>query len=186
MRKYWVFVVGILLAGMAYATDAEDRKTVTSKKYVDDAIATKQNILEGSADNVVMYTSTPGTVSSKPISGTLTGENIDSSIPTVGAVNTGLNTKQDNIPAGTTADNIVTYSSSAGDVDEHTLYRNNVAYSGQSDGLLQANDANTAIVNGLNGHLSCGGYVNNDSSQPCWLWQINDQASGTIYTPHNN
>ncbi|MBO4582563.1 MAG: hypothetical protein J5714_00700, partial [Alphaproteobacteria bacterium] len=68
MRKYWVFVVGILLAGMAYATDAEDRKTVTSKKYVDDAIATKQNILEGSADNVVMYTSTPGTVSSKAIS----------------------------------------------------------------------------------------------------------------------
>ena len=87
-------LVALFIAIPAFAET--DAKTVTSKKYVDDQIATKQAILNANGtdlrDNVVMYTDTAGEVTSKPISSTLTGNNIDSNLPTVGAVNTGLAT----------------------------------------------------------------------------------------------
>ena len=186
--KLFAFAVCAFVIGTAYATDAEDRKTVTSKKYVDDQIATKQAILNANGtdlrDNVVMYTDTAGEVTSKPISNTLTGNNIDSNLPTVGAVNTGLATKQNEIGAGTAAGNVVTYTGNAGTVGEKAVYNSSATYN--QNALIEANHANTAIRTGLNDHLTCAPNGTDPATGNCWLWQINDQAANTVYTPHNN
>ena len=194
--KLFAFAVCAFVIGGAYATDAEDRKTVTSKKYVDDQIATKQPILNENGtdlrDNVVMYTDTAGEVTSKPISGhlvadTANGETqagIDNNIPTVGAVNTGLATKQDEIGAGTAAGNVVTYTGNAGTVGEKAVYNSSATYN--QNALIEANHANTAIRTGLNDHLTCAPNGIDPVSNNCWLWQINDQAANTVYTPHGN
>ena len=184
--KLFAFVMCVFVIGTAYATDAEDRKTVTSKKYVDDQIATKQAILNANGtdlrDNVVMYTNQAGEVTSKPISSTLTGNNIDSNLPTVGAVNTGLATKQNEIGAGTAAGNVVTYTGNAGTVGEKAVYNSSATYN--QNALIEANHANSAIRTGLNEHLTCAG--TDTATGNCWLWQINDQAANTVYTPHGN
>ena len=186
--KLFAFAVCAFVIGTAYATDAEDRKTVTSKKYVDDQIATKQAILNANGtdlrDNVVMYTNQAGTVTSKPISSTLTGNNIDSNLPTVGAVNTGLATKQNEIGAGTAAGNVVTYTGNAGTVGEKAVYNSSATYN--QNALIEANHANSAIRTGLNEHLTCAPNGTDPVSNNCWLWQINDQAANTVYTPHGN
>ena len=186
--KLFAFAVCAFVIGTAYATDAEDRKTVTSKKYVDDQIATKQAILNANGtdlrDNVVMYTNQAGEVTSKPISSTLTGNNIDSNLPTVGAVNTGLATKQNEIGAGTAAGNVVTYTGNAGTVGEKAVYNSSATYN--QNALIEANHANSAIRTGLNEHLTCAPNGTDPATGNCWLWQINDQAANTVYTPHGN
>ena len=186
--KLFAFAVCAFVIGTAYATDAEDRKTVTSKKYVDDQIATKQAILNANGtdlrDNVVMYTNQAGEVTSKPISSTLTGNNIDSNLPTVGAVNTGLATKQNEIGAGTAAGNVVTYTGNAGTVGEKAVYNSSATYN--QNALIEANHANSAIRTGLNDHLTCAPNGTDPATGNCWLWQINDQAANTVYTPHGN
>ena len=178
-------IVAIVIAMPAFAET--DAKTVTSKKYVDDQIATKQAILNANGtdlrDNVVMYTNQAGTVTSKPISSTLTGNNIDSNLPTVGAVNTGLADKQNKISG--TSGNVVTYTSNAGTLGEHAVYKTTTTYDTTNAGaLVEANHANSAIAKGLNEHLTCAPNGIDPASNNCWLWQINDQAAGTVYTDH--
>ena len=193
MRIGNLLLCGIVMIGTAYADT--DSKTVTSKKYVDDQIATKQPILNENGtdlrDNVVMYTDTAGEVTSKPISGhlvadTANGETqagIDNNIPTVGAVNTGLATKQDEISG--TSGNVVTYTSNAGTLGEHAVYKTTTTYDTTNAGaLVEANHANSAIAKGLNEHLTCAPNGIDPASNNCWLWQINDQAAGTVYTEH--
>ena len=172
----------------AHADDILDRKTVTSRKYVDDQIATKQPVLNPDntdlRDNVVMYTNQAGTVTAKPISTTLSGDGIDNNLPTVGAVNTGLSDKQNIIGENKTAGNVATYTSSAGTLDEHAVYKTNVAYN--ANGLVEAGHVNTAIQNGLNEHITCVETNKDPVTGNCWLYTINDQATGTIYTAHTN
>ena len=183
----WWFatIVAIVIAMPAFAET--DAKTVTSKKYVDDKIATKQPILNANGtdlrNNVVMYTNQAGTVTSKPISATLSGTGIDNDLPTVGAVNTGLATKQDELSG--TSGNVVTYTSSAGTLGEHAVYKTTTTYDTTNAGaLVEANHANSAIAKGLNEHLTCAPNGIDPTSNNCWLWQINDQAAGTVYTEH--
>ena len=185
MRIGNLLLCGIIMIGTAYADDVADRKTVTSRKYVDDQIATKQPILNAAEadlrNNVVMYTNQAGTVAAKPISTTLSGTGIDNDLPTVGAVNTGLATKQDELSG--TSGNVVTYTSNAGTLGEHAVYKTTTTYDTTNAGaLVEANHANSAIAKGLNEHLTCAG--TDSVSGNCWLWQINDQAAGTVYTEH--
>jgi hypothetical protein len=182
---WFATIVAIVIAMPAYADT--DSKTVTSKKYVDDQIATKQEILNKDGDNlsnnVVMYTNQAGTVAAKPISETLSGTGIDNNLPTVGAVNTGLATKQDELSG--TSGNVVTYTSNAGTLGEHAVYKTTTTYDTTNAGaLVEANHANSAIAKGLNEHLTCAPNGIDPVSNNCWLWQINDQAAGTVYTDH--
>ncbi len=182
---WFATIIAIVIAMPAYADTAA--KTVTSQKYVDDQIATKQPILNaGGTDlrnNVVMYTNQAGEVTSKPISTTLSGTGIDNNLPTVGAVNTGLATKQDELSG--TSGNVVTYTSNAGTLGEHAVYKTTTTYDTTNAGaLVEANHANSAIAKGLNEHLTCAPNGVDPVSNNCWLWQINDQAAGTVYTEH--
>lgn len=191
MRIVRLFMLGVMLIGFsAYAADPVkavdgDKKIVTSKKYVDDALSLKQPKLnDGAADwrnNVVLYTNQAGVTDKKPIVTSLSGDS--GSLPTVGAVNTGLNLKQNKLGENKTAGNVVTYTSTAGTLDQHDVYKGaSAAYN--ANGLIEAQHANSAIRKGLNDHLSCAGNAPGTNG-PCWLWTINDQVEGTVYTPHN-
>jgi len=178
-------IVALFIAMPAFAET--DAKTVTSRKYVDDQIATKQPILNANGtdlrDNVVMYTNQAGEVTAKPISTTLSGNGIDNNLPTVGAVNTGLATKQDELSG--TSGNVVTYTSNAGILGEHAVYKTTTTYDTTNAGaLVEANHANSAIAKGLNEHLTCAPNGIDPVSNNCWLWQINDQAANSVYTEH--
>ena len=198
-------LLGVVMAtGAVRATDltleqqaALDRKTVTSKYYVDQAIAGKQPILNPTGDSdlagqVVMYTGNAGEVSEKPISDhlvadTANGETqagINSNLPTVGAVNTGLSGKQPILNPNndsTLSGKVVTYTGNRGQVSEKAVYNDTASYAATA--LIEAAHANDAIQTGLNEHLSC----TNDRgpNNECWLWEIKDQAAGTVYTKHS-
>ena len=183
-RKIIGVIVGLFVTN-AYATG--ENQIMTSKAYVDTNLATKQPILNPNGtdlrNNVVMYTDTAGEVSAKPISNTLTGNNINDQIPTVGGVNTALSDKQGKIAAGNAGD-VVTYSGTAGSVGSHAVYNSNASYN--ANGLLQANHANKAIQNGLNNHLTCVEGNKDPNNSRCWLYDINTQSNNTIYTEHTN
>ena len=186
----------ILAAFVGFSAIADDEpgqntvpaNAVTSKAYVDFQISQKQPILnaEGTdlTNNVVMYTDEAGTVEAKPISNTLTGNNIGDNLPTVGAVNTGLAGKQANIPAGTTAGNVVTYSGNEGQVGEKAVYNASASYN--ANALVQANHVNDAIQQGLNSHLTCVTSDKDPATNQCWVYEINTQAANTVYTAHAN
>ena len=202
--KILVLLGAVMATGMANAADltpeqqaAMDRKTVTSKYYVDQAIAGKQPILNPTGDSdlagqVVMYTGNAGQVSEKPISdhlvatGTETQAGIDSNLPTVGAVNTGLSGKQPILNPNndsTLSGKVVTYTGNRGQVSEKAVYNDTASYAATA--LIEAAHANDAIQTGLNEHLQCAGHQNDNPQSPCWLWEIKDQAAGTVYTKHS-
>ena len=158
-----------------------DGKVVTSQKYVDDAIAKKQKQFAEERGTVVMYTGTEGSVGSKTIESGLSGNS--AGLPTVGAVNAGLNKKQNKIPAVTSArsGNIVTYTATEGQVGERALYRSTQTYNSQ--GLVEASNVNKAISSGLNGNLSCAGNAPG-TTNTCWLYTITTQPANAVYTPN--
>lgn len=117
MRIVSSILIGLCMTtvGLAHATQTEEQilahKTVASKYYVDDRVASKQPILNPNSANwqnqVVMYTNEAGHV-------------------------------------------------------------------------------NTAIQNGLNNHVTCMESNKDPVTNNCWLYTINDQAAGTIYTQYTS
>ena len=89
MRKILLLFVAIFFGGVALATDYD---TLTSKKYVDDAVAEKQDALTINTPNTVMvYTNRPGTVGQKGIyDPTGAYETQTSSLVTAGTANTAI------------------------------------------------------------------------------------------------
>ena len=86
--------------------------------------------------------------------------------------------KQDKI-GGNTAGTVITNTGTAGVVGTKGVYKTTTAYSSQTDSLIEANHANTAIQNGLNRHVTCADPVGGSASE-CLLWSIN-QLSGTYF-----
>lgn len=201
MKK--VIMLGVVLT-VAFAAYADDEPAVqnaansiiTSQEYVDYQVSLKQPLLEkkSSANFIVTYPvndqNDPGyatnTPTSREIAGTWVTTTADdlAKVPTVGAVNSALATKQDNIGGGT-ANTVITNTGTAGVVGSKPVYNESATYTNDNvTALLQANQANTAIQNGLNGHLTCATYAANHSgdSNYCLTWQINT-LSGP-YTTH--
>ena len=90
-----------------------------------------------------------------------------------------LDSKQDNIGGGTNG-TLITNSGTAGQVGTpKAVYKTGSGntYSNQTTSLIEAGQANSAIQNGLNSHVTCYDSQNGD----CVLWQIN-ALSGT-YIP---
>jgi len=86
--------------------------------------------------------------------------------------------KQDNIGGGTEG-TVITNTGTAGTVGSKGVYKTGGTntYNAQTTHLIEAAQANTAIQNGLNAHVTC----NHDNNGDCDLWQINT-LSGT-YMP---
>ena len=126
MRKLSLLLIGIVACSGAFAEDtpAVGDKITTSKTYVTNQLATKQN----------------------------------------------------KIGAGTNG-SVVTYTGTAGSVGQKAVYNESASYN--SAALVEAGQVNTAIQNGINGHLTCA----ESDSEGCLIWRINP-ASGTHFN-HN-
>ncbi|MBP5485492.1 MAG: hypothetical protein J6Y07_02185 [Alphaproteobacteria bacterium] len=185
LGKISVFLA--LVAGTAaYATEpneATKRKTVTSRYYVDNAIATKQGKLAGNGNSVaVTYpNSLGGTPTTRTINIDLGTSTSDTSLAETGAINTALNNKQGKLTGA--ADTVITYGANAGVTGSKAVYQSSGSYN--ANALAEVGHVNTTIQNGFNAHLSCVEYVTqNDPTSGCLLWNVN-QLSGT-YVPHGN
>ena len=92
-----------------------------------------------------------------------------------------LDEKQDNIGGGTEG-TVITNTGTAGTVGSKGVYKTGgtTTYSAQTTHLIEAAQANTAIQNGLNAHVTCN-HTDPNNNNDCDLWQINT-LSGT-YMP---
>ena len=207
--KLVVFGLSMVFIGAAFAegepvvTDAVKRKTVTSKWYVDQKIAEKQEVLNKNNNtwnnNVVVYGSSDGQLTNKPIIPDInnetrttltaqTGESqatIDTYLPTVAAVSGDLNSKQNKLGNQMTDGYVATYTSTDGTLSEKAVYNTGAAYNNNNtnqNALIEAAHANDAIQDGLNKHLTCGGTQNGQPDGTCWLWTVNEQTSSDFYT----
>ena len=89
-----------------------------------------------------------------------------------------LNAKQNKI-GGETAGTVITNSGTEGQVESKPVYQTGGTWNATQQGaLLEAGQANTAIQNGLNQHVTCESGTN---ASNCTLWRINT-LSGT-YMP---
>ena len=174
MKKLLSFcLAGILICGATFAANDPDMQTVTSKRYVINELDKLQDKIPGtSGTKAVTLTGTRGGIEPTEVKESLGSSNSDPALPDVGAVNTGLSTKQNEIPAVNT-NTVVTYTGTAGQIGQKGIYQDTGAYAAQSDNLIDAATFNEALRTGLNNEFVCAG--GEDSYSPtgeCWLWTI--------------
>ena len=183
MRLKHIFVaMAAVMLGFGAATAGT---TLTSKDYVDTAVLGKQPAITGTNGYAVTYGASAGAYNQRQIVTSVGTDAAATTLPTAGAVVTGLNGKQAAIDGGTSG-NLVAYSGTGGSVGVQTVYKTNATYASQPTALVQAQHVNAATQNAFNAVMTC--YQHDPSVQEadwtnenCWLWQVNN-LSGT-YVP---
>ena len=154
----------------------------TSQSYVDAGVDGLQNKFAGLGANKLMTypTGTGGTPGSRDIVTTLgtpdatTGvysNTTDTTIPTTGAVKTGVNAKQNKVNG--TADYVMTGTGTAGTVGQKAVYGNTTQF---NDALIEVGTVNSAIVDAVNSELTQ--VDENDTPSATGLfWRVNNVAN---------
>ena len=174
MRR-WIFAVFsvILIAFSANAT-VNDGHVTTTVGYVTHELDTRQDEFPAQSGTKAMtFGDDAGEIGAREVKSDLGSNTSDDSLPTVSAVNDGLDDKQDAVPANNT-NTVLTYTGTAGNVGAKGIYQNSGTYANQMDNLVTAGTFNTALRNGLESEFVCVEY---DPAEPdkCWLWAINDR-----------
>ena len=183
MRYKHIFVA--ITAVMLGFSDAIAGTTLTSKDYVDTAVAAKQPKISGTNGSAITYGASAGAYNERAIVTSVGTDTAATTLPTAGAVVKGLNGKQEAI-AGGTSGNLVAYSGTAGTVGVQTVYKTTSTYASQPTALVQAQHVNTATQNAFNAVMTCNAWdpdvaVADRTDENCWLWNVN-RLSGT-YVP---
>ncbi len=173
MKKLLSLLLIICSIGVAYA---DDKSTVTSLKYVTDELNTRQDKFQANDGKAMTFTNAAGGNLPRDVKESLGTSTSDSGLPTVGAVNTGLENKQDEIGAVNT-NTVVTYTGTPGTLGQKGIYQDTGTYAAQSDNLIQASTFNAALRNGLNNEFVCAD--RDPVSNQCWLWTIDNDYNGT-------
>ena len=176
-----------MLALPVFANETEERKTATSLSYVTHELDTRQNKLSAGTDAALTYTNAAGGVQQRTVKGNLNGGTTDTSLPTVNAVNTGLNAKQDDIEA-INDHTAVTYTENVGEIGTKGIYQATGTYVEQSDNLIDAKTFNAALKNALDNEFVCADRpdAHAPGTNTCWLWEIHNgtgsyvSATGTV------
>jgi len=123
----------------------------TSKSYTDAQLNAKQPKFENLGNNKLMLYSntTNGAVASRDIVTTLGDSTSATSVPTRGAINTGLAAKQDTLNG--TAGWVVENTGTAGKVKPRPVYSTTNNY---STALVEAEDLNQIIIDAVNSELT--------------------------------
>ena len=179
-------IIAMTIIPVVYA----DTVTVTSQDYVDNVMNTKQNkIAATSGDRVVTYSTTAGQTGSRAILDDLSGTTTtDTNFATVTAVrDAGYSKNQQVLNIG--APNVLTYSGTSGTLTATPIYNNTV--NAFSNGLVDANTLNTAMMAAANNEMVCSEYATGmpETDANCMLWEINTAAANplttTAYLPAN-
>ena len=143
------FVVLVLLLPCVVRADEPYGNIPTSQAYVDDEMSKLQPQFDGLGENKLMtYGTTDGAVGSRDIVTTLGTSTTDTTVPTRGAILTGLNAKQNimNGTAGFVAEN----TGPDGELAAKPVYSNTNNY---KNALVDAETLNNAVINAVNSEL---------------------------------
>ena len=172
----------IICALFAVAAYAENETVVTSKKYVDDELSKKQPQFEGLGNAKLMLYSdtTDGVVASRDIVTSLGTSTTDTSVPTVGAINAGLATKQDTLNG--TAGWVVENTGTSGSVIQRPVYSETDNY---KTALVEVEDLNQIVIDAVNSELTVvpgvGWQINQSVTLPTLRILLNANIAGTGY-----
>ena len=181
MKFSYTLLFGAIASIIAFEAFAVS-KTVTTQGYVDTKVATKQNKLSGTNGYAVTYGSSAGATDERQIVTSLGSDTTATTLPTTGAVVSGLNTKQNTINGNNNT--VVQYTGTEGSLTSKGVYQASGTYSSQTDSLAEAGHVNTAVTNAFNAHIDCNTYATpGDTTSDCLLWNVNN-LSGT-YMPQN-
>ena len=170
MKKLLSLLLIICSIGVAYA---DDKSTVTSLKYVTDELNTRQDKFGANDGKAMTFTNAAGGNLPRDVKESLGTSTTDNGLPTVSAVNTGLENKQDEIGAANT-NTVVTYTGTPGTLGQKGIYQDTGTYATQSDNLIDARTFNAALRNGLENEFVCAD--RDPVSNQCWLWTIHNNG----------
>jgi len=174
MKKLLSLLLIMCSIGVAYA---DDKSTVTSLKYVTDELNTRQDKFGANDGKAMTFTNTAGGNLPRDVKASLGTSTTDSGLPTVSAVNTGLENKQDEIGAVNT-NTVVTYTGTPGTLGQKGIYQDTGTYAAQQNNLIQASTFNAALRNGLENEFVCAGTDDGTPNGNCWLWTIDNDYNG--------
>ncbi len=172
-KKFIIAIMCVLGIATAYATGENER--ATSVGYVTEELTTRQDKFNKlGADTAMTYSgSTDGAVGSRAISGDLGNESntTNTAIPTVGAVNTKLDNKQDELDFA--ANTVLMNTGTAGAPAAKGIYDDSGSFAEQSDSLIEAATFNAALQNAINSEFTCAQRKDpNDPTSKCLLFNI--------------
>ena len=174
MKKIFV-VFSLMFFCVTGAFAAGEHQVATSQAYVAEELDTRQDKFQKLGSNTAMTysSSTDGVVGSRAITGTLGAETntSDTSLPTVGGVNTKLAGQQDelNLPA----DTVLVNTGVSGTPTTKAIYDDSGSYNTQTDALIDAATFNAAMQSAINSELVCAVRKDpNDPTSPCYLFDI--------------
>ncbi len=173
MKKFIIAVMCAFCVVGAYAAGENER--ATSVGYVAEELETRQDKFNKlGADTAMTYSgTTDGAVGSRAITGDLGAETNTSStaIPTVGAVNTKVANKQDELNFA--ANTVLMNTGTAGAPAAKGIYDDSGSYAEQSDSLIEAATFNAALQNAINSEFTCAQRKDpNDPTSKCLLFNI--------------
>lgn len=185
-KKILFAIIATMIIPVVYA----DTVTVTSQDYVDNVVNTKQNkIAATSGDRVVTYSTTAGQTGSRAILDNLSGTTTtDTNFAAAMVVDSAVYRKNQQV-LNIGAPNVVTYTGNAGTMTATPIYNNTV--NTFSNGLVDANTLNTAMMTAANNEMVCHEYAPGmpETDANCMLWEINTAAANplntTAYLPVN-
>ena len=155
----------------APAGGASGGNAVTTQTYVDNLLSGKQAKITTTGTNKLMtFGSSAGNIGTKDIVSTLGTSTTATTVPEVGPIVAGINSKQDAVNG--TANYVMTGTGTAGTLGEKPVYSTTTNY---TNALVTAQTINTAAATAANSELSC---IDND----CLLWQINTSGPTGIST----
>ena len=169
------FVVLFLLLPCVVRADETYENIPTSRAYVDDEISKLQPQFDGLGENKLMtYGTTDGAVGSRDIVTELGTSTTATTVPTVGAINGGFNTKQYKLNGN--AGWVATNTGINGLVGQKPIYD---ATNNYNTALVDAQTLNNAVINAVNSELIQVDETGTASSTGT-LWKLNDAANLTL------
>ena len=178
--RHWIFAIfaSVLIAFSANAT-VNDGHVTTTVGYVTHELDTRQDEFPAQSGTKAMtFGDDAGEIGAREVKSDLGSSTSDDSLPTVSAVNDGLDDKQDVVPANNT-NTVLTYTGTAGNVGAKGIYQNSGTYANQMDNLVTAGTFNTALRNGLESEFVCA--ETDPSNGQCWAWSINNNGGPWNY-----
>ena len=168
-------IICLMLFCATGAFAAGENQVATSQAYVAEELATRQdNFQKLGADTAMTYSgSTDGAVGSRTITSNLGAETNTSntSLPTVGGIDTKLATQQDKLDFS--ANTVLVNTGVAGTPDAKAIYDDTDSYATQQNALIDAATLNAAVQTAINSELVCAERKDpNDPNSPCYLFDI--------------
>ncbi len=173
MKKIIIAIIFMVGAVTVYAAGENER--ATSVGYVTEELETRQDKFQKlGADTAMTYSgSTDGAIGSRAITGNLGAETNTSAttLPTVGAVNTKVANKQDELDFA--ANTVLMNTGVAGAPAAKGIYDDSGSYAEQADSLIEAATFNSALQNAINSEFTCAERKDpNDPTSKCLLFNI--------------